>query len=124
MKQNKITSQIIIFGVVIICIFTYVATINLIDNNSSNKYYAKDKKIDGRIDNYYINDNKLVVEISGNIKDICIKTTRSIPDTNSICWNNVNDGRYSISIYDYKTYYIWIRDINGNVSESVKYNSK
>ena len=124
MKQNKITSQIIIFGVVIICIFTYVATINLIDNNSSNKYYAKDKDIKARIENYYFDNNKLVVETSGEADYVCIKTTRSQPEKNSVCWTKVKDNMVAINIYDYKSYYIWIRDINGNVSDAAKYNPK
>lgn len=122
--KNKLSVQIIIFGVVVLSIFTYVVTINLINNNSSDIYYAKDKKIDGKIDNYYVNDNRLIVKTSGNIKSICIKTTRSVPEKNSICWNDVTNDTYSITVYDYKTYYIWIRDINGNVSDAAKYNPK
>lgn len=124
MKQNRFTSQIIIFGVIVIGVFVYVATINLINGNSSNNFYASDKKVDGKIDNYYVSNNKLIVEVSGNIQSICVKTTRSIPENNSICWNDVVDSRYDISVFEYKSYYIWIRDVNGNVSDAIIYNPK
>lgn len=124
MKQNRFTSQIIIFGIIVIGVFVYVATINLINGNSSNNFYASDKKVDGKIDNYYVSNNKLIVEVSGNIQSICVKTTRSIPENNSICWNDVVDSRYDISVFEYKSYYIWIRDVNGNVSDAIIYNPK
>ena len=123
--KNKITSQIIIMGVFVFGIFVYIATINLIDNrNSSKNFFSKDKTINAKIEKYYVENNKLIVEVSGNAKSVCIKTTKSNPQTSSICWIDVKNNQVSTSIYDYKSYYIWIKDNNGNISDAEKYDYK
>ena len=120
--KNKITSQIIVMGVFIFCLFIYIVTVNIIDNsNSSNNFFSKGKDVDARIENFYLSKDKLIVEVSGNAKAVCIKSTRSNPTSSSICWKDVNNNIVTTNIFDYKRYYIWIKDINDNISDSVVY---
>lgn len=124
MKNNNITSHIIILGVIILCVFSHVAAKNLIPKNiSSNEFFSKvDEKMIAKIENYKSNEGNLIVNTSGQAKEICVKATKSTPKSNSICWNKVIDNQVSISIYSKKVYYIWIKDNKNNISSVKVYN--
>ena len=51
MKNNKLTSFILIGGLVIVVAFTSVITINLMPNYESNSYYVKvNDKMDAKVE--------------------------------------------------------------------------
>ena len=125
MKNNKSTSLILVFGVVILCVFIFVITYYLMPkNNQSNSYYVKvGETMSAKIDSININNNTLTVTTTGDAKEFCVKTTVSNPGTNSLCWKNVENGVAKINIYRYKQYYIWIKDNSGNISSPMSIDS-
>ena len=125
MNSTKTTSYIVILGIIILGIFTYVATLNIFDNDAStNPLFSKtEKEVDAQIENTEVIDNKLVITTKGDAQELCIKTTKTEPKVNSLCWTKVENNTVTISTYSYKTYYIWLKDSNNNISNYTKYNS-
>ena len=126
MKENNSTTFIIFTGLTILCIFTAVATINLLpEHNKSNAYYTKvDEEIDGKIESININSNKLNIITSGNIIEYCIKTTKTPPKQNNICWKKINNNNITTAIYPDKKYYIWIKDNQNKISTPTSINPR
>ena len=122
-KSNNKTTFIIIAGIFILCVFAYVATINLLPNNSSNSFFIKNDNINASIDNVELVEGKLQITTSGESSDICVKATKSIPNNNAICWKELENNSVSISIFVGKEYFIWIRDYDGNISNYMIYNT-
>lgn len=125
MNSTKSTSYILILGMIILGVFTYVAAINIFDDDaSSNPFFSKTaKEVNAYIDNTQVVDNKLLITTRGDAQELCIKTTKTEPSVNALCWIKVDGNMVKTSIYSYKTYYIWLKDSNNNISEVVKYNS-
>jgi len=125
MKSTQATSYILILGIIILGIFTYVAAINIFDNDAStNPLFSKtEKEVDATIESTQILNNKLVITTKGDAKELCIKTTKTEPKINALCWTKVENNTVTTSTYSYKTYYIWIKDSNNNISDYIKYNS-
>ena len=125
MNSTKTTSYIVILGIIILGIFSYVATLNIFDNDAStNPLFSKtEKEVDAQIENTEVIDNKLVITTKGDAQELCIKTTKTEPKVNSLCWTKVENNTVTISTYSYKTYYIWLKDSNNNISNYTKYNS-
>lgn len=125
MSENKKTSYIIILGIFILGVFTYVAVLNIFnDNISTNPFFSKtETNSNTKIDKLEIINNKLVITTSEDTQNVCIKTTKTEPNPNSVCWIKVENNQVTTSIYNYKTYYIWLKDSNNNISEPTKYNS-
>lgn len=123
MKNNNSFSAIqIVMGVFIIGVFTYVSVINILPNGSSNSYYADNSdKIDAKIVNINYINNKLVIDVSGNASNGCIKRTRSTPKENDLCWIYISNNSFSTSVYKNKKYYIWLMDDNGIISNTYEY---
>lgn len=121
-KQNATTS-ILILGVVILCIFSYVVAVNVLPNNtSSDSYFSKvDSNMEAKIEHYEILDGKLAVYTTGTNPSICVKTTKSSPKFNSLCWIETENNVAKTSVYPNKNYYIWIKDRNGNISSPKTY---
>lgn len=127
MKNNNITSFIIVVGLLVLIVFTSVITINLLPNRESNSYYVKvGDNMSAKIETINITNGKLYIETSGDPIQYCVKSTKSKPKSNSLCWSSIINNNASISIYQGKKYYIWIKDDLGNISEylSVNTNSK
>lgn len=123
MKNNKITTPIIFMSVFIFSIFTYVSFTNIFSSNSSDSYFASENnKIDAKIENTIYEKGKLTVTISGNAKKGCIKSTKTDPKENSTCWVDISDYKFSTSVLKNKTYYIWLMDNNGIISNKYEYN--
>lgn len=121
MKNNNATSFIIIAGIFILCVFTFIATYNVLENHKeSNSYYTKVDNIDAKIESLKMKDNQLSIDTSGKSSFYCIKTTISKPDANSLCWKSLDNGKASVSIYSNKEYYLWLKDDKGNISSSTK----
>jgi len=124
MKNNNMMTFIIVAGVIILSVFTVVVTINFLPDNESNSYYVKTRdEMSAKIESVNIVDNKLIINTSGSPIEYCVKTTKSIPNDNSICWKKINDNYASISVFPYRTYYVWIKDDTGNISNYININS-
>lgn len=126
MKNNNSTSFIVFAGVIVLCIFTVVATINLLPrNNESNSYYVKvGDEMSAKIEALDIKNSKLIITTSGDATEYCVKSTKSTPDSNNICWKKIENNTASISIYQYKKYYIWIKDTNNKISSPMSINTR
>lgn len=126
MKNNNSTSFIVFAGVIVLCVFTVVAAINLLPrNNESNSYYVKvGDEMSAKIEALDIENNKLIITTSGDATEYCVKSTKSTPDNNNICWKKIANNTASISIYQYKKYYIWIKDTNNKISSPMSINTK
>lgn len=126
MKSNKQTTFIIIAGVLILIVFTSVATYNLIPKNKeSDSYYVKvNDNMDAKIEGMEINNNVLSIKTSGDALKYCVKSTVSTPQENSLCWKNIENNEASISIYHNKKYYVWIMDSKNEISSPLSINTR
>ncbi len=126
MKENKGLTFMISAGVFVLIIFTAVIVYNLMpQNNESNSYYVKvEDEMSAKVEALEIQNSKLNITTSGDAIKYCVKSTKSIPDEKSICWKEITDNTATISIYEYKKYYVWIMDANGKVSSSMSINTK
>ncbi len=118
MQSNSSVSFIIFGGLTILCIFTFVVASNLVSNNNeSNSYYVKvDDNVDAKIESVNIVNGKLVIKASGNTSKYCVKSTKTIPNDNNICWKDMIGETASTTVYGGKKYYVWIKDVNNNIS--------
>lgn len=96
-------------AIVIITNKNYLSTNSVISNNNSN------------IISLTMEDNKLKIIFDNKVSEYCIKTTKTKPSINNICFKKVNNNTVYTSIYKYKKYYIWTMDNNGNISDYVSY---
>lgn len=98
---------------------------NVFPNKSSDSYLStKNSLINASIENTSYQKGKLIVTITGEAIKGCIKTTKTIPDNNSACWVKINNHKFSVSVLKNKTYYIWLMDENGLISNKYDYHSK
>lgn len=124
-KNNNMVTFIIVSGILVLCIFAIVLAVNLLPNHESNSYYVKvEDNMGAKIEELYINNNKLIITTSGDAKEYCVKSTRSTPESNNICWKQIENNTASISIYKYKKYYVWIKDNSNNISTPMSINTK
>lgn len=124
MKKNNKTSFIIIAGIVILIVFVTVLLLNLLPNYESNSYFVKvGDEMSAKIETVNIENGKLIITTSGDPIEYCVKSTRTVPTDNALCWNKVENNIASISIFSYKKYYIWVKDGNGNISNYLTINS-
>lgn len=118
MKNNhKSTIVFVIVGAVILGVFIAISMMNMA---RSDEYYLSTdiiKSID------YI-EGKLIVKTRNDVTAVCAKQTKSEPTSDALCWENITDNQVTISIYEYKTYYIWTKDDNGVISYYNKYNTE
>ncbi len=125
MKNSKHTSFIIIAGAFVLGIFIYIVAYNMIPKNKqSNSYYVKvGETMSAKIDALRIEGNTLTITTLGDAKEYCVKTTRTTPDDNNLCWKTIENNIASIQIYSYEQYYIWIKDTSGNISSPMSIDS-
>ena len=124
-KNNNMTSFIIVTGIMVLLIFTAVLGINLLPNYESNSYYVKvNDEMSAKIEALDVKSNKLTITTSGDTIEYCVKSTRSTPESQNICWKKIDNNTASISIYKYKKYYVWIKDTSGNISSPMSINTK
>ena len=126
MNNQNTTTAILILGVVILGVFSYVIAVNMLPNNvSSDSYFSKvDSNMEAAIERYEMQDGKLVIYTIGNNTSICVKTTKSNPKANSLCWIRAQNNIVKTSVYPNKNYYVWIKDTNGNISSPKSYYTK
>ncbi len=116
MNSGRVNSKFfIIVGAVILGLFISISIISLADRNDYYNSMDVIKKIE------YTN-NKLVITTSDDISSVCVKGTKSEPTVDSLCWVNTIDNKSITSIYEYKTYHIWIKDSNDSINYYGKYN--
>ena len=124
-KNNNMTSFIIATGIIVLLVFTVVLGINILPNYESNSYYVKvGDEMSAKIEALDIKDNKLNITTSGDAIYYCVKSTRSTPESNNICWKKIENNTASISVYKYKKYYVWIKDTNNIISSPMSINIK
>lgn len=118
MKNNKTTAFITGGGILILGVFSMICAINLVPNGiSSDSYYAKvDEDMISTIEKINVENGNLIIQTSGKAESICAKTTKSNPSKNAICWKEVSNNSFSISVFENKTYYVWLKDASGNIS--------
>lgn len=126
MKKNNSTTFIVFSGIFVLCVFAFVATYNLLPNNKeSNSYYVKvGDEMGAKIEALDITDGTLNITTSGDAVEYCVKSTKSTPEFNNLCWKKIKNNTASISIYRIKKYYVWIKDTNGNISSPMSINTK
>ena len=123
-NENNYSTFIIALGIIILIVFAVVTAINLLPNFESNSYFVKvDKEMSAKIESINIEDGKLLIITSGDPIEYCVKSTRTQPADNALCWNKVESNKASISIFQHKKYYIWIKDEKGNISNYLSVNS-
>ena len=124
-NSNSAMTFIIVAGVIVLVVFTSIAALNLLPNYESNSYYVKvDEEMDAQIESINIKNGKLILTTSGDPTHYCVKSTRSKPSVNNICWQEINNNQATISVFQYKKYYIWIKDQKGNISNYLSINAK
>lgn len=115
---------LLITGISILSIFIYISVENIIPNNSSNSYYSKNEEgPTALINNIVLIDGKLKIDINEDNVFVCAKSTKTTPNKNSICWKKTNNKKVEFSVYEGKTYYIWLKDNNEKISEYTEYNT-
>ena len=123
MKNNNITTFIIVAGSIVLSVFTLVLIVNIVPNLESNSYYVKvEDEMSAKIESLYFKGNKLNIETSGDTLEYCVKSTKSTPDVNSICFKKIKNNRAVVSVYNFKKYYVWIKDSSGNISNPMSIN--
>lgn len=125
MKENNELTFILTAGILVLVVFTAVIIYNLMPQNAeSNSYYVKvNEEMSAKIEALEIKNSVLNIVTSGDALKYCVKSTRSTPTNNSICWKNISNNESSISIYEYKKYYIWIMDEKGQISSPMSINT-
>lgn len=123
-SENNSSAFIIVSGIIVLIVFAVVTAINLLPNYESNSYFVKvDKEMSAKIESINIEDGKLLITTSGDPIEYCVKSTRTEPTANALCWNKVENNKASISVFQHKKYYIWIKDEEGNISNYLSVNS-
>lgn len=61
-------------------------------------------------------NGKLIITTTGNPTEYCLKTTKSVPSVDSLCWNKIENNKAESSYFTYKKYYLWIKDSNNRIS--------
>ena len=125
MNNIKFKTPIIFMSVFIFSIFTYVSIINIFPNKSSDSYLSTENgSINASVENTSYKKGKLIVTITGEAIRGCIKITKTPPSNNSACWVKIDNYKFSVSVLKNKTYYIWLMDDNGLISNRYDYSSK
>ena len=132
--MNKLSIKII--GTLIVVVFFFVLILNILpdtSNSSNNSVISNDitenntaiNKDNGtKIISLNIENDKLKIVFDNEVSEYCIKTTKTKPTMNSICFKRVDNNIVYTSIYKYKKYYIWTKDYNGNISNYISTESK
>lgn len=137
--MNKLSIKII--GTLIVVIFFFVLILNIMPSNSNsnnnlstNSVISNDISTSTNINTNETNgakiislsmeNDKLKIVLDDGVNEYCIKTTKTKPSVNSICFKRVDTNIVYASIYKYKKYYIWTKDYNGNISNYISVDSR
>ena len=118
MNNGKGKSRLIVFlGAIIFGVFVSISFISMVDND---RYFLST----GVIEAINYNNGKLTVRTNNEVVSVCVKQTKSEPSLDSLCWTNTKDNVATISIYEYKTYHIWVKDNQNIITYYNKYNTQ
>lgn len=132
--MNKLSIKII--GTLIVVIFFFVLALNVLPNtstlsnnsaipsDSTDANTAINKDNGAKIISLNIENDKLKIVFDNEVSEYCIKTTKTKPTMNNICFKKIQNNTVYTSIYKYKKYYIWTKDYNGNISNYISTESK
>ena len=134
--MNKLSIKII--GTLIVVVFFFVLALNIMPSNSNNlstnSVISNDISTSTNINTNETNgakiislsmeNNKLKIIFDNEVSEYCIKTTKTKPSINNICFKRVDTNIVYTSIYKYKKYYIWTKDYNGNISDYTSIDSR
>lgn len=116
MKNNNSTF-IIISGVIILSVFSLITAKNILPDNNNDKFYAKpNEEMTSKIEKVEKENDKIVLTTIGSPNEYCLKTTKSTPESNSLCWNKIENNKIEVPYFKYKKYYVWIKDNEGRIS--------
>ncbi len=116
MKNNNSTF-IVLGGIFVLSVFSFIVAKNILPDSDNNQYYARPNEgMTAKIENVTKEGGKLVITTTGNPTEYCIKTTKSVPSVNSICWSKIENNRAESSYFEYKKYYVWIKDSDNRIS--------
>ena len=119
MKGKKIGDKyIVIASSIVLGVFIAVIFMNLHLANNEGTYYSS-----SIVEAINYESGKLSVTVKNENSAVCIKQTKTTPSNNSLCWTNTINRSVKMSIYEYKTYYVWIKDSNGVITYYGKYNT-
>ena len=105
MKNNSSTF-IVLGGVFILIVFSFIAAKNIIPDDNNNQYYAKpNEDMTAKVDSVIKENGKLVITTFGNSTEYCLKTTKSVPSVDSLCWSKIDNNKVVTSYFEYKKYY-------------------
>lgn len=122
MNSMKTTSYILVLGTIILGIFTYIISLNIFNSKASTTpLFSRTEEIEASIKKIEIINDRLVITTNNDAKEACIKTTKTKPKLNSLCWIKIENNQAIISTYIAKTYYIWLKDSNNNISDYIEY---
>ena len=132
--MNKLSIKII--GTLIVVVFFFVLALNVLPNtstlsddsiipsDSTDANTAFNKGNGAKIISLNIENDKLKIVFDNEVSEYCIKTTKTKPTMNNICFKKIQNNTVYTSIYKYKKYYIWTKDYNGNISNYISTESK
>ena len=133
--MNKLSIKII--GTLIVVVFFFVLILNILpddtSNSSNNSVISNDitenntainKDNGAKIISLSMENDKLKIVLDDGVSEYCIKTTKTKPTMNSICFKRVDTNIVYTSIYKYKKYYIWTKDYNGYISNYTSVDSR
>ena len=133
--MNKLSIKII--GTLIVVVFFFVLILNILPdtgNSSNNSVISDDINTSTNINTNETNgakiislsmeNDKLKIVLDDGVSEYCIKTTKTKPTMNSICFKRVDTNIVYTSIYKYKKYYIWTKDYNGKISNYTSVDSR
>lgn len=132
--MNKLSIKIV--GTLIVVVFFFVLILNILpdtSNSSNNSVISDDndknntiidKSNGAKIISLNIENDKLKIIFDNEVSEYCIKTTKTKPTMNNICFKKIQSNTVYTSIYKYKKYYIWTKDYNGNISNYTSVDSR
>jgi hypothetical protein len=116
-ENNNVSAIMAILGALILIIFVVIMMDNVNHDNASGSYYMQEKEnMKATINSVKVEKNDLIIGTINDATSFCVKTTKSTPDVNSLCWKKILNNTGTMKIYNNKMYYIWIKDSNNNIS--------
>ena len=93
MKNNNSTF-IVLGGIFILSVFSFIVAKNILPDSDNNQYYAKpNENMIAKIESITKENNKLIITTIGDSTEYCLKTTKSVPSIDSLCWNKIENNK-------------------------------
>ena len=116
MKNNNSTF-IVLGGILVLSVFSFIVAKNILPDSDNNQYYAKpNENMIAKIESITKENNKLIITTAWDSTEYCLKTTKSVPSIDSLCWNKIENNKVESNYFTYKKYYLWIKDRDNRIS--------